>query len=92
LGLSDSLGFSASLGLSSSVNLALSSSNSLVNFEKNDMIAVILADGTRWVEGRKGFETDTNHDTFLYIVLGPLCPSMHGEWTHADPRLRVSVL
>jgi hypothetical protein len=33
-----SLGFS-SLGLSSSVNLALSSSNSLVNLEKKDMIA-----------------------------------------------------
>lgn len=47
LGFSDSLGFSASLGLSSSVNLALSSSNSLVNFEKNDMIAVILVDRTR---------------------------------------------
>ena len=37
LGLS-SFGFS-SFGLSSSVNLALSSSNSLVNLEKKDMIA-----------------------------------------------------
>jgi hypothetical protein len=55
------------------------------------MIAVILVDRSRWVESRKGFETNTDHDTFLYIMLDPLCPS-HGEWTIADPRLRVPVL
>lgn len=39
------------------------------------MIAVILVDRARWVKGEKGFETDTDHGSFLYIMLNPLCPS-----------------
>jgi len=37
----------------------------------------------------KGFKSNTNHDSFLYIMPDPLCPSsfmVNGEG--ADPRCR----